>query len=202
MRGTEKVLAEWERYCLALAYRFATGALDAEALAQEARVKVWQLAQTYRGEDLTRQIRVSVPNRLISLVRQEQAEMRDARRTSSLERERERFGAVGGAKDSVEPIMAESIDAGIEDQVAFREGVARLLAMADEDERELLDLFIDGSDELHDAIMARGDGSSRYSYRTDWRIGVEMYACVLEWSTKRVRRAREGLRRKVEIAFS
>jgi len=186
MKDYREILSTWERYCRGLACRMA-GVIDIETLAQEARVKIWLLAREYDGDDLARQIRISVPNHLLDVIRHEQKAKRDWRKTRSFERLRE----VG---DYVVTIEAESFDAGIEDTVMFREGVARLLALVSDDERQVLDLLVDGGIELRDALLARSKG--------DHRIGPDVLAKVLGWNRYRAEQAKAGLQRKALIAFA
>jgi len=182
MKDYREILSTWERYCRGLACRMA-GVIDIETLAQEARVKVWLLATEYDGDDLARQIRISVPNHLLDIIRYEQKAKRDWRRTRSFEQIHE-----------TETIEAEGFDAGIEDTVIFREGVARLLALVNEDERQVLDLLVEGGAELRDALLARDKG--------DHRIGPDVLASVLNWNRTRAARAKAGLQRKALIAFA
>lgn len=184
MQDYTKIISEWESYCRGLAYNMA-GVIDIETLAQEARVKVWLLAREYRGEDLARMIRVSVPRHLLNVIRTERAQKRDFRRT---------YGEGDLLGPSEEDAFEPGEDVGIEDTVVFREGVARLLAMVNEDEKALLDLIVNGSDELREALVTRK--------KQTLRVRPALFGRALGWPIRRTERAMEGLRRKAPIAFA
>lgn len=179
MQDYTEIISAWESYCRGLANHMA-GVIDIETLAQEARVKVWLLAREYEGEDLARMIRVSVPRHLLNVIRTERAQKRDFRRTTSIQSE----------EDDFEP----GEDVGIEDTVVFREGVARLLAMVNEDEKALLDLIVNGSDELRELLVTRK--------KQTLRVRPALFGRALGWPIRRTERAMEGLRRKAPIAFA
>jgi len=191
MKDSTEILSAWEHYCRGIAVRMA-GVIDIEILAQEARVKVWMLAAKYEGDDLAQQIYVGVPNHLLDMIRKEGREMRDWRKTRDIDsvyHDSVEDCTYLRARDSVLDFNAE-----IEDTTIFREGVARLLAMANEDERALLDMLVNGSDALRDELVARK--------RPDHRIGAALIGRVLDWTERRAEEARQGLQRKALIAFS
>ena len=194
-RGLKRVLTDWSGYCDACARRFATGYQDEDAMTSEAQEVVWQTyKEGWRGDDLARQIKVRVPRRLIDVRRDAIRQKRDARSTCSLENEME----ISEEGDTLE-LQHEAFHTlpDVHVKIEFRESVARLLAMATEDERMLLDMYVNGSNDLSEMVLSRAG-----TVAAGWRIGVAVYAKVLHWSEKRVRRAREGLKAKAAMAFA
>jgi len=203
----------WDDYCQWAGHRFESGIYDADVLANEARLVLWELVEDgYEPESVEfRKLAKSiVPHRLTDFVRKTKRKKRDSRRTVQVPFgiPRTSHGRSSTGDDQLQKDAQDEMSAlpgwdftahgSPSDRLEYEESMALLDEMLDDPlERKVFCFLTEKPEELQEAIEANGYSRSLRKGRPGRRVMAEALGC----SVSEYRRASKSVQRKVLRAF-